>query len=299
MASLCSFCSNGSIPARKKDCLKCGNCEAWRCKSCSVGLRAFFCAACDASDSDIRSFLQKELQKIKDSFAGQINEIKEEIRSLKQETVTKAASSGPSDQLLVSKVVQEEIHKKEMARCLVISGVEEFDDEEGQEGVRLSYGKFNAAVHQCLSVCDESFNPDHLQTCNRMGTFDPERKRLVKVILSSSHVQRQILQGAKKAFSQFRYRVRPSKSLEERRRDLALIKKMFDHNNNPENKNNLFRVDWNRGKIVPATDPKFVWTTKTFKDPFAAKLNLNSRNQNFPASSDDVNNQSFASTTVG
>ncbi len=258
-------CTGCSKPVKRgQTWLKCSNCDSSRCKDCSKGLKVFICGNCDASEQDIHNFVKQEIQQIKESFTFQLNDIKKELQALKP----LAEVSGTGGESNLSNAVHAEVDKTEMAKCLVLSGLEEIDDNTGEQ---MTFGALQDAVVQSLTVCDPSFNPAHLDTCLRMGNYIPQRKRLVKIILRSVHVQRQIVSGSKKLYEERNLRIRPSKPLEERKKDSALIKKMFDFNNNPANKKNPVKIDWKERKLIKVTDPNWKWDVKIFKDPFLKK----------------------------
>ncbi len=267
MAS-CIGCSKLSTTKQRQAWLKCTTCDSTRCQTCSKGLKFFVCGNCDASEEDFRNFVRQEIQFIKESIATQFTDIRKEIQALKPPAEASGSVSGGNS--YISNAVHAEVDKKEMEKCLVLSGLSEFSEDSDE---RMTFGELQAEVTNSLLICDPSFNPDHLDTCLRMGIFDPQRKRLVKIVLRSVHVQRQIMSGSTKTlFSKKKLRIRPSKPLEERRKDSALIKQMFDHNNKAANKKNPVKIDWKEKKLVTAKDdPDFNWTVKIFKDPFARK----------------------------
>ncbi len=219
------------------------------------------------------AYFKKEMKKTNESVSELSNLMKEQgkiledtrkdIRNLKSLPVATPNDENPAGNPSFSTVVREEMGREERNRSLVLSGVRERDS----EGDRNTPEDFKRVVNDCLVTCDPSFDSAHLELAVRMGDYDPDKNRLTKIILRSSHVQRQVLSGVKNLREKFgdKYRLRPSKTLEERRRDSALIKRMFNHNNNPDNKGSFMKVNWSKGTLIP--DPTSTWTFTKFMDP--------------------------------
>ncbi len=294
MASSCLACSK-NVQKNREGCLKCELCGEWRCKTCSKGLKIFICSACEPTEEEMKNFLayfKKEMKKTNESVSElrtlmkeqgrMLEDTRKDIRELKSQPVSTPNDGNPAGNPSFSSVVREEMGREEKNRSLVLAGVVETDE----DGVRYTSEDFKRVVNDCLVTCDPSFDPAHLELAVRMGDFDPTRNRLTKIILRSTHIKRQVLSGAKnlkERFGEGRYRLRPSKTLEERRRDSGLIKRMFNHNNDPANKGDYVKVNWSKGTIIP--DPTSSWTVKKFIDPFQ---NQKTVNKTKPVRNDDA-----------
>ncbi len=229
------------------------------------------------------AYFKKQIEKTNESVVELrtlMEETRKDIRDLKSHSAAAPHDGNPAGNPSFSTVVREEMGREERNRSLVLAGVDESD----AEGVRNTSEHFNRVIKDLLETCDPSFDPAHLELAVRMGDYDPKRDRLTKIILRSSHVKRQVLSGVKKLKEKFgdKYRLRPSKTLEERRRDSGLIKEMFKHNNDPANKGNYVKVNWSKGTIIPA--PTYNWTVTTFTDPFS---NQKTENKPKPVRNED------------
>ncbi len=292
MASTCLAC-NKNVQKNREGCLQCEICRGWRCKNCSKGLKIFICSVCEPTEEEKKNFLayfKKELKKTNDSvleLRTLMEETRKDIHDLKSQPVAAPNNGNPAGNPSFSTVVREEMGREERNRSLVLAGLDECD----ADGGRNTSEDFNRVIKDCLVTCDPSFDPAHLEFAVRMGDYDPNRNRLTKIILRSSHLKRQVLSGVKNLKERFgdKYRLRPSKTLEERRRDSGLIKRMFDHNNDLANKGNFKKINWSKGTLI--SDPTSTWTVKEFIDPFQSQKTENksqrTENKSNPVRNDD------------
>ena len=116
------------------------------------------------------------------------NELKAEIAASKQQTPWKSSSAGPTPDLrkIINDEVKEEVKEAKALQAIknniIISGIPESDNDEAN---------VNKLISEELGIVPE------IDTTQRLGKPNPDRPRLLKVIVSNSENRQKILLKAK------------------------------------------------------------------------------------------------------
>jgi hypothetical protein len=162
----------------------------------------------------VQRFISRE-----NSLFDQINSLTSRLQQL-EETQPDNSSKGQQNFPLPDNIDAEE---KERLRSVVISGIEEAHPS-ATSSARRAHNK--KAINDILDQLDIDSEPVCVY---RMGVPDPKRPRLLKAVLPSSTIQRQLLRNSRKLASFPAHKntfIRPSLTKQQRDNEYNLRKEM-------------------------------------------------------------------------